>query len=55
MFTVPINDITGEVDYSTHDVAQNSPIERPAATVQILALPFNMTARNVATIGARLR
>ena len=41
--------------YSTHDVAQNNPIERLAAIAQVLALHSKVSARSAATIGARLK
>jgi hypothetical protein len=37
--------------HSTQNVAAKRAIERPAAKVQFLALPFKVNARSAATIG----
>jgi hypothetical protein len=48
--------VIGQIDYSTtHDVAQYNAIERLTAKAQVLALPFKVSARSAATIGATIR
>lgn len=52
---VLVNRIIGQIDYSTtHDVAQYNAIDRLAEKAQVLALPFKVSARSAATIGATI-